>query len=533
MWYTIHMPIPFKFDFKNPDYRTVFQWRLKRLEKIRANPKILPNLKLFYKNNPAQFIIDWGCTSDPRNAERGLPTVVPFLLFEKQEEWCHWFLDRWKNREPGITEKSREMGLSWLTVALASTTCLFNEGIIAGFGSRKEEYVDKIGDPKSLFFKARQFLSLLPTEFSGAWSSAHMKIQLHNTQSVMTGEAGDNIGRGNRSSFYFVDESAWLQRPELVEASLSETTNCRQDISTPKGMNNPFARKRFGGNIKVFTFHWRDDPRKDDAWYQKKCKDIDDPVVIAQEIDLDYSASVEGVMIPAVWVRSAIDAHIKLGVDPTGIKKAALDVADEGKDLNAVVGRHGVVIDHISKWSGKNSDIYSTVEKSLKICSTSGYNELDYDADGVGAGVKGDAKKIKKDLGIKVKVTPFKGGGAVVNPDQEMIEGRLNKDIFTNLKAQGWWMLRKRFQATYRAVVEELDFDPDEIISISSQCGEYKRLVTELSQPTFSQNNAGKILVDKAPDGAKSPNCADATMMVFAPPRRIRSLIDALEEAKK
>ena len=528
------MPIPFKFDFKNPDYRTVFQWRLKRLEKIRSNPEILTSLKLFYKDNPAQFIIDWGCTSDPRNPERGLPTVIPFLLFEKQEEWCLWFLERWKNREPGITEKSREMGLSWLNVALASTICLFNEGIIAGFGSRKEEYVDKIGDPKSLFFKARQFLSLLPPEFSGAWDSAHMKIQIHGTQSVMTGEAGDNIGRGNRSSFYFVDESAWLQRPELVEASLSETTNCRQDISTPKGMNNPFARKRFGGNIKVFTFHWRDDPRKDDAWYQKKCKDIDDPVVIAQEIDLDYSASVEGVMIPAVWVRSSVDAHIKLGIEANGIKKAALDVADEGKDLNAVVGRHGVVIDHISKWSGKNSDIYSTVEKALNICSLNGYNELDYDADGVGAGVKGDAKKIKENHRLKkIEVNSFKGGGAVVNPCQEMIYGRLNKDIFTNLKSQSWWMLRKRFQSTYRAVVEGLEFDSDEIISISSECTEHKMLVTELSQPTFSQNISGKILVDKAPNGSRSPNLADACMMAFAPKRRIRSLIDAIEESKK
>jgi hypothetical protein len=31
---------------------------------------------------------------------------------------------------------------------------------------------------------------------------------------------------------------------------------------------NAFAKKRFGGKIKVFSFHWRDDPRKDGAQAQ-------------------------------------------------------------------------------------------------------------------------------------------------------------------------------------------------------------------------------------------------------------------------
>ena len=94
------MPIPFPFDFKNPDYTAVFQWRLDRLKKIRDNPKMLPGLKVFYKDNPAQFIIDWGITADPRNPERGLPTIVPFLLFPRQEGSVQWFMDNWRNQHP-------------------------------------------------------------------------------------------------------------------------------------------------------------------------------------------------------------------------------------------------------------------------------------------------------------------------------------------------------------------------------------------------------------------------------------------------
>jgi hypothetical protein len=39
----------------------------------------------------------------------------------------------------------------------------------------------------------------------------------------------------------------------------------------------------------------------------------------------------------------------------------------------------------------------------------------------------------------------------------------------------------------------------------------------ELSQPTWSKNAVGKILVDKQPEGTKSPNLADAVMINYAP----------------
>ncbi|MDH0638207.1 hypothetical protein N5D52_14765 [Pseudomonas sp. GD03860] len=521
------MPIPFPFDFRKPDYGQVFEWRAERLQRIRNAPGAVPAMKAFYKDNPAQFIIDWGMTFDPRNVERGLPANIPFLLFPKQEEWVEWFMARWKAQEPGITEKTRDMGMSWLTIALADTVCLFNRGMVVGFGSRKEEYVDKIGAPKSLFWKARMFLDMLPVEFRGSWNlnkhAPHMRIMFPDTESVITGESGDGIGRGDRSSFYIVDESAFLERPQLVDASLSATTNCRQDISTPNGMGNPFAQKRHSGKIKVFTFHWRDDPRKDDAWYAKQVNDLD-PVTVAQEIDINYSASVEGVVIPSAWVQAAIGAHTKLGIEPTGMKRAGLDVADEGKDLNAFAGRYGILLEHLSSWSGRGGDIYSTVVKAFSICDELGYDSFDYDADGLGSGVRGDARVINEarhDAGRpRIYDEPFRGSGAVHDPEGEMVKERQNKDFFMNAKAQAWWALRLRFQATYRAVVEGLEVDPDDIISISPTLPELSALTMELSQPTYTINQVGKVVIDKAPEGTKSPNLADAVMICFQPAAR-------------
>lgn len=514
------------FDFKNPDYLAEFKRRVDRLNKIRANPSCIPALRAYYQDHPAQFIDDWGTTVDPRNVERGLPALIPFKLFPRQREWIDWTMERWKGQENGLTEKTRDMGLSWLSVALASTLCLFNEGMMVGFGSRKEEYVDRIGSPKSLFWKARKFIENVPPEFRPGWDARkhapHMRINFPGTGSSISGEAGDGIGRGDRSSLYFVDESAFLERPQLVEASLSQTTNCRIDISTPHGMGNPFAEKRHSGRIPVFTFHWRDDPRKDEAWYAKQKRELD-PITVAQEIDINYQASVEGILIPSEWAQAAIGAHKKLGITPTGQRSGALDVADEGKDKNAFLVTHGILIEDVEEWSGIGSDIYGTVEKTFGLCDIHNLTSFRYDADGLGAGVRGDARMINEDRRSKKqarkKVIQFRGSAAVHDPEGQMIKGRTNQDMFLNLKAQGWWALRLRFQQTYRAVVEGMDYKPDDIISISEEMDPGKRqaLLNELSQPTYGFNDTGKMKVNKAPDGSKSPNMSDTVMIRYAP----------------
>ena len=516
--------LPFDWDFKNPDYAKVFQWRAERLRRIREDPSSIPILKAYYRDNIAQFIIDWGMTFDPRNSATRQPTIIPFLLFDRQIEWVDWFVDHYESQNDGLTEKSREMGISWLAVGVACSLCLFNEGIVAGFGSRKAEYVDKVDFPKSLFYKARMFMNYLPPEFLGGWDAKrhapNMKITFPETGSYMTGEAGDGIGRGDRASFYIVDEAAFLERPQLTDASLSQTTNCRIDLSSVNGVANPFAQKALGNHMHdKFTFHWRSDPRKDDAWRQKQEERLD-PVTIAQEIEIDYHASVSGIVIPSKWANAAIDAHIKLGIKPSGSRQGALDVADEGMDKNAFIGTYGWLIELAEEWSGKGDDIFGTVEKAFDICDENNYPMFHYDADGLGSGVRGDARVINERRAEadqrEIEVNTFRGSGEKVDPDGEMVEGRTNKDFFANHKAQGWWWLRMLFQNTYRALNGE-EYDPEMLISISSAMPNYLKLVSEVSQPTYTKNTNGKILINKTPDGAPSPNLSDGVMIRFAP----------------
>jgi len=285
-------------------------------------------------------------------------------------------------------------------------------------------------------------------------------------------------------------------------------------------MGNPFAEKRRSGKVNVFTFHWRDDPRKGEDWYAAQKEKLD-PITLAQEVDINYSASVSGVLIPSEWVQAAIGADEKLLISPSGIKKGALDVADEGKDENAFAGRFGLSLELLESWHGEGSDILQTVEKTFLLCDEHGYTTFDYDADGLGAGVRGDARMINErredNKEKQITVRAFRGSGAVEKPDAQTIEGRKNKDMFANAKAQAWWMLRKRFQDTHRAITEgKAPEDMDGLISINPRLKLLTQLTMELSQPTYSINGNGKILIDKAPEGTKSPNLADAVMIVYS-----------------
>jgi phage terminase large subunit len=95
----------------------------------------------------------------------------------------------------------------------------------------------------------------------------------------------------------------------------------------------------------------------------------------------------------------------------------------------------------------------------------------------------------------------------------------LNKDYFGNLKAQGWWELRNRFERTHRAVNGERGYAPDQLISLDSSLPLLRQLMREIAQPTRGVSTTGKLHIDKQPDSTKSPNLGDATMQCYWPVR--------------
>jgi phage terminase large subunit len=232
-------------------------------------------------------------------------------------------------------------------------------------------------------------------------------------------------------------------------------------------------------------------------------------------------------IIKRSWIESAVDAHIKLGIDMSGHKKSALDVADLGADSNAQSLVEGVILRHVIEWRGKSvEDIFGTTQEAFNNSITWGCNGFRYDADGIGAGVRGDARVINEDRERqylpKLEVSAFHGSGAVIDkgdyflePDGDM-QGVTNGAYFKNYKAQSWWSLRERFRKTLEFVSGRATYDADELISLDSSMSNIEQIKTELAQPR-KKAGSSKMVVDKQPDGMPSPNLADAVMMAYAP----------------
>lgn len=499
---------------------------MQRLDEIEADPALLAALRVHYRECPWDFVSDWGVTFDPRNIESGRITNIPFLLWPRQREYLQWVLARWLRQERGLVEKSRDCGVTWLSVGFAAAMWIFRDGFTCRFGSRKEALVDRRGDMDSIFEKIWFFIDNLPGVFKPAGFSdrcrAHMRIINPANGSAITGEAGDDIGRGGRASIAFVDEAAFIEHQDLVDAALSQTTNCQIDISTPNGNGNPFYRKRMrlNGSDKLFIFDWRDDPRKDEAWYAKQ-KTEHSEVTVAREIDRDYNASSEDAFIPAKWVAAAVDAHKKLGFRPTGIRATGFDPADVG-DSKACVVRHGSVITQARQ--KREGDISDAIGWAFDQADEARSDVLIYDGDGMGVPtMKVTLKNITAD---RFSIVAYRGSGGVVDPGKtnrmQSPEGKSPVDMYLNYRAQTWSWLRDRFERTYEAVERAnkgllINVDPDTLISIDSGCECLLDLQAELSRPKRLWNANGKIQVEAKSDmkkrGVDSPNLADACVM--------------------
>ena len=498
---------------------------------MREDRRRIAALKYYYSDpaHYADFICDWGVTSDPRAIAEGRFSLMPFHLWKKQRELVKWAIGLWRSGKQGCVVKGRDVGASWIAMALLCTMSVFERNFAGGIASATEVKLDRSGDPDTLLYKAREFVRHLPVEFRAGYDetkhSHYLRLFFPETGSTITGEAGANTGRGGRKSLVVVDEAAFFENPKAIDAALAATTNCRIDISTPNGINAFFERAH-NQAIERFDITWRDDPRKNQAWYDKKKAEMD-PVVFAQEIDANFYASAEGVLIPPQWASAAVGLAKRLGLEPTGAKRGALDVADVGKDRCAFAGTHGFELRALTSWSGKDIDTHSSTAKAFTLCTLYGVEDLIYDATGVGSAVRG-AARVLNEARIEAKEEPiriseFVAAGKPVFPER-LVPGtnRKAKDMFLNRAAQAGWMLRLRFLEAYRAVNGE-PYNPEHIISIDPDLPELSRLMAELSQPIVKETATGKLMLEKTPKGARSPNLFDVVSYAFAP--RIMPLV--------
>ena len=226
-------------------------------------------------------------------------------------------------------------------------------------------------------------------------------------------------------------------------------------------------------------------------------------------------ADSELAIIKPSWIEAAIDAHEKLGFSAAGRRILGFDVADEGDDANATVLRHGSVVTDMQQWRGQ--DVIYSADKVYLYAQEQNIDRIVYDNIGVGAGVKAQFRRKNG----QVQTLGFNAGGAVYKPDAKYTDDKKNRDMFANIKAQAWWMVRDRFYKTWRAVHHGDNYPEDQLISLSSSLHELEYLTAELSRPQVDYDQNGRVKVESKKDmkkrGIPSPNRADALVMAFAP----------------
>lgn len=531
-----------------PDYKAVYAWRMKQLQVLRSDPEILRSAKAYYAKRPKEFIMHWMDTYNPRKKSN---KWMPFVFFERQAEFIDFLGDLTQADESGLVEKCRDAGATWLACGYSVHSFIFIENDAIGWGSRKQDLVDKLGDPDSIFEKMRLILKRLPDVFRPNYDANFMRIVNHDNGSIIGGEAGDNIGRGGRKRIYFKDESAHYERAEKIESALGDNTNTQVDISSVNGLGNVFHRRREAGidwqpngEIKkgytqVFVIDWRDHPEKTQQWYDDRRAKYEREGMLhifAQEVDRNYSAAVQNTIIPYEWIVTCVDAHKKIkwkddkGVIQTGLTDAqignnylaGLDVADEGLDRNARALRQGIVWRDVEEWGERDTGV--TTRKMVAGCRPFKGIRVQYDVIGVGSGVKAEFNRLLDEALINpgvIRLTPWNAGSGVQNPFDRIIpdddDSPMNKDMFKNLKAQAWWSIRSRFYKTFQNIKHGVMYPVDELISLDSTMKLLHQLMKELAQPTRGEDGALRTIVNKKPTGTKSPNLADAGIMMYFP----------------
>jgi hypothetical protein len=469
----------------------------------------------------------WFKTYDPRRN----PPIVPFELWPRQREFVEWWFYLREKRLRGVVVKPRDVGFSWLTAALAVHGWLFEPGFKLTYGSYKEDRVDVPGNMDSWFEKVRFVIKnlppfLVPPGFSDSWLMKRNIVNRANGASV-TGEIGDNMGRGGRATVYVADEFAHVERSDAVEASLSHVADTVVYGSTPKGTDNAFYRKAVSG-IPRFDFRWHDNPRasfwrlpdgtEGHGWpgpegavfpYLEEMRSSLSPASFAEEVMADFYASSECSVFDKRWVEAAMtfcpEAH---GWKPSGPVVAGVDLAAGGANKTRMVVRQGPKV--VAPVFGIDEADGTKVAAALKReCERLKVSVLVMDAHGVGR----SAYDALRSMRPQFAVVPYFAGAAA--SDRPLPGGLRARHVYANRRTETAFHIRDRAERTWSLVTGAAKPDPAACLAL---CGETS-IAEGMSLARYEESSSGKTaLVPKKRMKAESlvMDSFDALCMAFS-----------------
>ena len=132
------------------NYSDNLSYRINIQVKCKESPERMSLVKEECRKNILFWINSFVMTYNPRLT----PAVIPFITYDFQDEFILDLVSHMENEKDKLIDKSRDMGVSWCVLTVFTWYWLFGgEGRDFLCGSRKEEYVDKIVDMKTLLQK--------------------------------------------------------------------------------------------------------------------------------------------------------------------------------------------------------------------------------------------------------------------------------------------------------------------------------------------------------------------------------------------
>lgn len=204
-------------------------------------------------------------TYDPRLLPG--PTEVPFITYPFQDYAILDLKYAINNGEDRLIEKSRDMGISWVCLAVYMHEYIFGDNLTFMLMSRVEELVDATGKKGSLMWKLDFMLQNIPMWMRPNTYRKHRLMQNLDTDTTIDGETTTgNAGRGDRNTSIFLDEFAMVQQGRDVLSAVMDATRSLIVNSTPKGASGAFAELK-ATKIAVLTLHWSLHPEKSKEIY--------------------------------------------------------------------------------------------------------------------------------------------------------------------------------------------------------------------------------------------------------------------------
>lgn len=271
-----------KIDYKSvpKGYEDNLKWRRECLRMVQENPGWAGEFMRICEDDLLFYVNTFCWTYDPRPMKKDIPRKLPFITYPYQDEAMLQIVECIESGRDFAMPKSRDMGASWMGLTVFEWLWHFRESMSFLMMSRKEELVDKRGDPKSLFWKIdfiheHQPKWMLPSGRWLGWNDPERKL-MHignvDTGSVIDGETTtENAGVGDRRTAMFIDEFGAFETDAgyAVLRGTRDITPCRGFNSTPRGQN-AFYEVVTKTSALVIRMHWSKHPEKAKGLYTAK-----------------------------------------------------------------------------------------------------------------------------------------------------------------------------------------------------------------------------------------------------------------------